>query len=359
MSFGKITAVQDNSPAARAGIKPGDFIEKVDGEPPDDPMTLGDRLAEDAGKTITLSVRRDTPGGQSEVLTKSVTLRVPLWYEESVPGGTPMSVPSLGIAYKVLNIVHATAPDSPAAKAELEQDGKPAAVAHFVQGDQIAKAQFLQGDAKVPDGKEKLELPDPIEFSAEKPNWPFFSYCLQIVPPGVKVRLTLTDGRTTVLSPVDSGDSFNPDRGLLNDSDTTIYKAHGFSAAAAAGARETLESSLLIYRFLNALITGRVSPKNLGGPLSIFNAASDAASVGPAQLLLFLTMLSANLAVINFLPIPLLDGGHMVFLILEGILRRPVSERVVVAFHYLGFVFIISLMLFVLGLDFHLIPRTR
>ena len=50
---------------------------------------------------------------------------------------------------------------------------------------------------------------------------------------------------------------------------------------------------------------------------------------GVAELLIFLTMLSANLAVINFLPIPLLDGGHMAFLICEGIMRRPVSERVV------------------------------
>ena len=62
-------------------------------------------------------------------------------------------------------------------------------------------------------------------------------------------------------------------------------------------------------------------------------------------------MLSANLAVINFLPIPILDGGHMVFLILEGVLKRPVNERVVIAFHYAGFLFIISLMIFVLGLD--------
>ncbi len=173
------------------------------------------------------------------------------------------------------------------------------------------------------------------------------------------MRLTLEDGRTTELAPVDSIDSFNPDRGLLNDTATTIYQAKGPIAALAAGARETFDSSLLIYRFLNALITGRVSPKNLGGPLSIFNAASDAASVGAAQLLLFLTMLSANLAVINFLPIPLLDGGHIVFLVLEGILRRPVNEKVVVAFHYVGYLFIISLMLFVLGLDFHLIPRTH
>jgi regulator of sigma E protease len=291
--------------------------------------------------------------------TKSVTLREPQWYEDSVPDGTPMSVPSLGIAYKVLNIVHATEPDSPAARAELELDGKPASVAHFVQGDQIAKAEFLPGDAKIPAGKEKVDLPSPIEFSAEKPNWPFFSYCLQIVPPGVKVRLTLTDGRSTVLTPIDSTDSFNPDRGLQNDVEMKTFTADGVVAAVQSGARETAESSLLIYRFLNALITGRVSPKNLGGPWSIFKAASEAANVGAAQLLLFLTMLSANLAVINFLPIPLLDGGHMVFLCLEAILRRPVSERVVVAFHYLGFVFIISLMIFVLALDSGLISRTH
>ena len=95
----------------------------------------------------------------------------------------------------------------------------------------------------------------------------------------------------------------------------------------------------------------------LGGPKTIAEAAGRAAYESVSQLLIFLTMLSANLAVINFLPIPLLDGGHMVFLLLEGIFRRPVSERVVVAFHYLGFVFIISLMLFVLGLDFNIIPR--
>jgi regulator of sigma E protease len=74
-------------------------------------------------------------------------------------------------------------------------------------------------------------------------------------------------------------------------------------------------------------------------------------------LLVFLTMLSANLAVINFLPIPLLDGGHMVFLAWEGLRGRPASEKFVVALHTVGFVFIISLMLFVIALDLHLIPR--
>jgi regulator of sigma E protease len=68
-------------------------------------------------------------------------------------------------------------------------------------------------------------------------------------------------------------------------------------------------------------------------------------------------MLSANLAVLNFLPIPLLDGGHMVFLAYEGICGRPANERFVVAMHTIGFAFIVSLMLFVFALDFGWIDR--
>ena len=68
-------------------------------------------------------------------------------------------------------------------------------------------------------------------------------------------------------------------------------------------------------------------------------------------------MISVNLAVINFLPIPLLDGGHMVFLLYELIRRKPASERVIVAFTYLGLIFILSLMFFVLALDTGLISR--
>jgi regulator of sigma E protease len=74
-------------------------------------------------------------------------------------------------------------------------------------------------------------------------------------------------------------------------------------------------------------------------------------------LLVFLTMLSANLAVINFLPIPLLDGGHMVFLAWEGLRGKPAGEKLVFVLHFVGFAFIVSLMLFVLSLDLGLIDR--
>ena len=85
--------------------------------------------------------------------------------------------------------------------------------------------------------------------------------------------------------------------------------------------------------------------------------ALHAADQGTAKLLLFLTMLSANLAVLNFLPIPLLDGGHMMFLIYEGIRGKPANERVQVVLTYVGLIFILALMVWVLGLDFGLISR--
>ena len=94
-----------------------------------------------------------------------------------------------------------------------------------------------------------------------------------------------------------------------------------------------------------------------GRTLTIFLAAKGAAGEGLPNLLIFLTVLSANLAVLNFLPIPLLDGGLMVLLLYEAIRGKPANERVQVALTYVGLAFIIVLTLWVCGLDFGLIPR--
>jgi regulator of sigma E protease len=368
MKMGKITAVQRHSPAEAAGIRPGDFITSVDGQEPGDPMRLPDRLRRRAGETIKLALSRQGSAGENETIERDITLRDAPWTDEP-DAGSPVSVPSLGIAYKVLNVVHQTEKDSPAAQAQLTKDGKPANVPLFASGDQIVEAVFIvpkpkegltEEQKKEQAERDKLERkiaqPEPLKFGEESPNWPVFVALLQMLPEGSQVKLTLSDGRTATLSPVDAADWHVADRGLINAPDMTFTQAHSFGEAVSLGWRETYEAVLQVYLFLQRLGT-QISPFALGGPKTIAQAAGLAAYDGVSQLLIFLTLLSANLAVVNFLPIPLLDGGHMVFLILEGILRRPVSERVQVAFHYAGFVFIISLMLFVLGLDFNVIPR--
>ena len=147
-----------------------------------------------------------------------------------------------------------------------------------------------------------------------------------------------------------------PQRGLRFEQLTGLHTADDFADAIRLGARETRDNLFLVYRFLEKI--GRQVPvTGVAGPIEIFRQAGNAAKQGIPELLLFLTMLSANLAVLNFLPIPLLDGGHMVFLLYEGIRGKPASEKVIIAFTYAGLVFLLSLMLFVLALDTHLIPR--
>ena len=301
------------------------------------------------GETITLTISRSIEGGQGETLDKQITLRDPRWPEESELPGSPASIPALGITVNVLNTVQAVDPGSPAAGVSL------------APGDKIVKAEIElppreQRSKQDPNREAFSDRPEPFEFNDEKLNWPFFMRIVQWVPDGTKIRLTLSDGRSSTVEVRQSEDWFYFDRGLIFTEETTTAKAHSVGEALVLAAHETRDSLLQVYSFIRKIGT-QVSPLSLGGPKEIAKAAGYAAYEGVSSLLIFLTMLSANLAVINFLPIPLLDGGHMVFLLLEGLMGRPVSERVVVAFHYLGFVFIISLMMFVLGLDFGLIPR--
>ncbi|MCH7495460.1 MAG: site-2 protease family protein [Candidatus Marinimicrobia bacterium] len=75
------------------------------------------------------------------------------------------------------------------------------------------------------------------------------------------------------------------------------------------------------------MVTGDISPKNLGGPLLIAQLAGEQARQGVWSFLFFVAILSVNLGVLNLLPIPILDGGHLFFFLLEGMRGRPVALR--------------------------------
>ncbi len=189
-----------------------------------------------------------------------------------------------------------------------------------------------------------------FKFSEETPNWPFFFYEVQELVPGSVVELELEGGRKVELTPRATPGWYASRRGLALDTLTAVRTAGSFGEAVKLGYEETKDSLLLVVRFLRKLGT-QVSPMSMGGPGTIFVYAGHSAEQGMSQFLIFLCMLSANLAVINFLPIPVLDGGHMVFLTYEAIRGKPVSERLFMAFTYAGFLFILTLMLFVVGLD--------
>ena len=145
-----------------------------------------------------------------------------------------------------------------------------------------------------------------------------------------------------------------PVRGVKMELLRETQRADTMGEALGMGIEYTTNSAKDIYLTLRSLFTGRVSPLELSGPIKIASVAYEVAHQGYSELLLFLGFLSVNLAVLNFLPIPVLDGGHMVFLCWEGITRKKPNEQVLAAATYLGMIFVLGLMLFVLYLDIFL-----
>ena len=347
MELGSIVAVQPGSPADQAGLKPGDRISTVDGEPPGDPMTLADRLRARANDqpTVSLGIVRDGESVASEV---QVTLRRADWYEIPVLPFDQMSMPALGVVYEVTAHVAGVIDGSPAAQAGFKGGETVVAVTFIPPDDETRQALGIDDDLKA---KERT-----VKLKEGKRTWPSIIYELQDALPRTRLELKLADDREIQLDSFESSDSFNPDRGFVFKPEQTFIKADTNVQAVEWGAQETYESLTKVLQFLRK-IGSDISPKAVGGPVTIVKIAYGSTADGMAGLMMFLCLISANLAVINMLPIPVLDGGHMVFLAYEGIRGKPPSEKVHVGLSYIGLIFILTLMVWVLGLDFGLIPR--
>lgn len=129
---------------------------------------------------------------------------------------------------------------------------------------------------------------------------------------------------------------------------TTIIRAESMGEALKMGFTTTKRFLVDVWQQLQKMLfSEEISTKNLGGIISISVISSDAASQGMSVLFKFLAILSINLAILNLLPIPILDGGHLLFLLIEGIKGSPVSERTFGYSQVVGLVMIMSLMVYV------------
>ena len=115
--------------------------------------------------------------------------------------------------------------------------------------------------------------------------------------------------------------------------------------------QENVRSAGLIFQVLEGVVERRISAKLLTGPVGIGQMAGQAAKQGPSAFIMLMSMVSLNLAVINLMPLPILDGGSVVMLIIEMVMRRDLSMSVKEAVFKVGFVFIMMLVAFVLYND--------
>lgn len=130
----------------------------------------------------------------------------------------------------------------------------------------------------------------------------------------------------------------------------TLYHT-GFSAIPFAW-NESIKASKLIIQSLEKLVTGVVPLKEVGGIVAIGDITTKAASISLSVLLVLTALISVNLGILNLFPIPVLDGGHIVFNLYEAVFKKPVNERVFVGLSYFGMACLFALMAFTIINDF-------
>jgi len=151
--------------------------------------------------------------------------------------------------------------------------------------------------------------------------------------------------RTTVTPDDDGKIGIQISNAITGEVTTTRYS---ILEAAEMGAEQLWSYTVMLFRSIGLLITGEQSLKqSAGGPIMIARMATQTADIGTAAFLSFMAIMSLTLAVMNALPIPALDGGHLVLVLVEGILRREISAKVKLAYQQIGVALILALMVIV------------
>jgi len=328
-----IDFVGDNKEAARADVT----IKKLD--PVLLPLELknwADRKPTDL--TVKVVVLRTVGHEEGKRVSLKLTYDTTFQHDRetvTLPN-SPVPIAGLGLAYWVEARIDELTPNGPAAKAGLQP------------GDLITAVRF-----KTLDDAGAMQ---PSDWEEIKPHqWGWVDAVFQSRPPfelDLKVKRPATNEEFEVTLKGEPDSNWPvADRGLVFQADYQTIQANGIGDAMRLGALRTLRFIKEVYMNLYGMIAGRISAKTMSGPLTIANVSYRFAGEDLWQFLLFLGLISINLAVVNFLPIPVLDGGHMVFLLLEKILGRPVPEKVFAFAMYSGLFLILSLMVFVVWLD--------
>jgi regulator of sigma E protease len=152
-------------------------------------------------------------------------------------------------------------------------------------------------------------------------NTPF-----EVIRDGRRVSLTLRPESTTVKDPVTKESRSVGKIGAVG-ADVTAREPMSFGRSLTTGAEQTWITATKIVDVVHGLLTGGVSPRQLGGPIAITRASVSAAQSGLESLFMLIALLSVNVAVLNLLPIPILDGGQILLNIAEAVKGRPFSSR--------------------------------
>ena len=303
-----LEAVAPDSPADKAGLMVGDQIKKIDGRDIATRVELLDAAAKGKGEPLALEVLRD---GRLQTLTVTPIAAPGQGQKGEEPGYY------LGIE-EIPPVVNEVVP------------GKPAAAAGFKEGDRVLS---MNG----------VPIHTWAQMTALVKDSPGKTLEVDVLREGHRLSLSVTplaESTTVNGQPVQIGKIgiAGPDRSLMKSTTPLAAIYNGLEA--------TWKWTELTIVGLYKMIVGDISSKNIGGPLTIAKISGEAAAQGPANVIFLIALLSINLGVLNLLPIPILDGGHLLFFLIEGILRKPLGERQRELAQQVGLVLLVGVMIF-------------
>ena len=303
--------IHDDSPAQAAGLQTGDRIIEVDGKKTLYWRQLLNIVHNAPGKKMEFVIERDS----KKLITIPIT---PKEGEVANLFGDKKTVGLIGIEMLQRRI-------------SAIEEGSPAEKAGFQVGDDILTIDGetvtgLSDLQKVALEKSKQELTFGILRDGEKLTFK--------VTPELKISTDL-QGKEVSYGYMGFGIS-----------GVTVIEQYSFLGAIQRGLEETWDWTYRIGLSIKKLITGSISPKNIGGPIQIFQAYGQQAEQGLLDFVMLTALLSINLGLLNLLPIPVLDGGHILFFLIEIIKGKPISESNRERAAQVGLFMLLSLMVF-------------
>lgn len=316
--------VENASIADIAGLEPGQEIVAVDGRETPTRQALSFRLLDRLGDSGPISFTVKYPG--SDMLYDSQAM-LDNWLAGA---DEPDLYRALGLRLYV--------PEVPPKVSEIV-DGGPAARAGLKPGDLIVSA----------DGNPMPGWENWVDYVRQRPG---DAISVSYERNGARQSTTLVPERITD----DSGEAFGRVgmAVVLPEMPESMLRTfeRGPLESLTAGVNRTGEMIGFTLTSIKKMLQGLISPKNLSGPITIAKVASTSAQSGLESYVGFLALLSVSLGVLNLLPIPVLDGGHLLYYTVELIAGRPVPERVQMVGYQVGLFLVLSLMAFALYNDF-------
>lgn len=321
-----IASVIPHSIAEVAHLPTGKEIIAVDGESVEDWQTIHMLLATKVGQEKLMLTLQD-PSSQQK---RTYELDLRHWQFEPEKQSVLTSLGIEPVRTKVMMQLSKVTENSPAERAGLKVGDK---IFH-PNGEDYAWQAFV----------EQIRKGEPIQLQVVRNAQPFL---VQLTPE--KVQLTPEKN--------EQGDYVVGVAPILNEvlpeyKETLTYPLW---QSVRKGVEKTVQVSYLTLKVLGKLLTGQMSVKNLSGPISIAKGAGVMVQVGLVYYLAFLALISVNLGIMNLLPLPVLDGGHLVFLGFEAIRGKPLSEKTQQFAYQIGASLLFILTVFALLNDvFHL-----